>query len=127
MAYETKTEQLNVFEVVYSPFDFAEKGDHIAIYQDTDYPISFKDLVCIKEQFCIKNITKDNPLNDYVEVKPLSKEGYSKEGGVLISNKDLNKGWGLLGHKQVYHSLNSSLSLPNGNQMVSKDEIYITR
>lgn len=125
--YVSKKEVPNVFEVTYSPFDFAKEGDEIAIYQDTDYPIAFSEIVALRKEFCTKNITQDKPINNYVEIQPLTEEGYSKEGGVLISNKDHNKGWGLLNGEEVFFIRNASLKLPNGNYMVDRESILLSR
>lgn len=127
LGYDNKKEQEGVFKVTFSNTEGVNVGDEIAIYIDTDYPIPFSEQVAILPQYVTKNLTTNQPLNDYIQVSPLTDEGFTKKGGVLLANKDLNKGWGQLGESEVLFKKMSSTRLPSGDYMVKKEDIYATR
>ena len=125
LAFEMEEEIENVFKVVYSEFDFAEKGDEIAIVKDTDYPIAHTDIICLRPDYCMRNLTKEKNINDFKLIQPLTDEGFEKtEGGIYIQAKEVNKGWGLYNGQKVIFEKKDSYKLPDGNYMTKEILAY---
>lgn len=124
LEYETKKEIDGQFKVLYSDFKGVKKENDISIYIDTDYPIKWENLICIKPTTVLKNLTTNKPLNDYIEVEPLDSDNYEQmKGGVFLKSSIVNKNLGLYNGLKVIAKFNPSTRLDNGNYMVKKDDL----